>query len=179
MRPRSPARSSATRRSSSSRSTASAGASRSCRCGRTTSSSKLDANGNPAPDTAGADNLQQFVDILGSTYGITDAASKYSSFQTTNDVITLFGRVDWNIEPGTTFSLRENFANHNNDNLFNPSFDFSYGLARAEKLADQSSSLVGEFQSVTGDALRSTCCASSISDEDRPRNGHDLRPSLT
>jgi Carboxypeptidase regulatory-like domain/TonB dependent receptor-like, beta-barrel/TonB-dependent Receptor Plug Domain len=138
---------------------------------------KLDASGNPAPDTAGANHLQQFIDILQSTYGVTDAASKYSDFQTTNDVITLFGRIDWNLNRNHRFSLRENFANHHNDNLFSPGFDFSYGQARAENLGDRSSSLVGELQSVTGphtfNVLRF-----QFSDEDRPRNGHDLRPSL-
>jgi hypothetical protein len=138
---------------------------------------KLDANGAPAPDSAGAANLQQFVNILESQYGITDAASKYQSFQTTNDVITLFGRVDFNLNNNNHLSLRENFANHTNNNLFDPSFDFVYGKARAEDLGDRSSSLVGELESVMGAAFN--VLRFQFSYEDRPRNGHDLRPSLT
>ncbi len=140
--------------------------------------SKLDASGKPAPDSVGAANLQQFINILGSKYGIADAASKYQTFQTSNDVVTLFGRIDWNINNKNRFSLRENFASHDNDNLFNPSFDFNYGLARAERLQDVSSSLVGELQSVFNDRS-SNVLRFQASYEDRPRNGHDLRPSFT
>jgi outer membrane receptor protein involved in Fe transport len=139
--------------------------------------SKLDANGNPSPDSTGYQNLEQFINVLGSTYGITDAPSKYQSFQTTNDVITLFGRIDWNISDKSRLSVRENFANHNNDNLFSPSYDFLYGLARAEKLSDRTSSAVAELQSVVGDRS-SNVLRAQYSYENRPRMGHDLRPSL-
>jgi hypothetical protein len=139
---------------------------------------KLDADGNPAPDTAGFNALQRFTDILSTNYGITDAASKYETFQTTNDVLTVFGRLDFNLNGSNHLSLRENFANHNNDNLFDPNFDFSYGLARAEKLSDRSSSLVGELQTVVS-AQSFNVLRFQYSYEDRPRNGHDLRPSLT
>jgi hypothetical protein len=139
---------------------------------------KLDANGAPSPDSVGYANFQQFVSILGSKYGIADAASQYQPFQTLNDVITVFGRIDWNVNNKHRFSLRENYANHNNDNLFNPSFDFTYGKARAEKLKDISSSVVGELQSLLSDRA-SNVLRFQYSYEDRPRNGHDLRPSLT
>ena len=140
--------------------------------------SKLDADGNPKPDSVGAANLQQFISILGTKYGIADAASKYQAFQTSNDVITVFGRVDWNVNNKHHLSLRENYANHNNDNLFSPGFDFNYGLARAERLRDVTSSVVGELESVMGERA-SNVLRAQYSYEDRPRNGHDLRPSLT
>ncbi len=140
---------------------------------------KVDANGKPAPDTAGANDLEQFISILGSKYGIKDAASDYTGFQTTNDVITLFGRVDWNIDSKNRFSLRENFANHVNDNLFGTSttYDIPYGLSKAERLGDRSSSLVGELQSVLSPSAFNVL-RFQYSYEDRPREGHDLRPSL-
>ncbi|MGH7581724.1 MAG: TonB-dependent receptor [Gemmatimonadales bacterium] len=139
--------------------------------------SKLDANGKPAPDSVGAENLQHFIGILDSTYGITNAASDYQEFQTSNDVITLFGRIDLNLGTKNRFSIRENFASHHNDNLFDPGFDFTYGLDKAEKLHDLSSSLVGELQSVLNDRL-SNVFRFSYSYEDRPRQGNDLRPTL-
>ncbi len=139
---------------------------------------KLDASGNPAPDSTGYNNFQQFLGILENTYGIHDAASQYQTFQTLNDVITVFGRVDWNLNKRHHLSIRENFADHNNDNLFNPSFDFNYGLARAEKLGDRSSSLVSELESVVG-TRGANVLRVQYSYEDRPRNGHDLRPSLS
>ncbi len=138
---------------------------------------KLDANGNPAPDSTGYQNLQQFVSVLGSNYGVTNAAADYQRFQTSNDVITLFGRIDWNLDNHNRLSVRENFANHNNDNLFDPSYDFLYGLQRAEKLSDRTSSLVGELQSVVGDRS-SNVLRMQYSYENRPRQGHDLRPAL-
>jgi len=139
---------------------------------------KLDATGAPAPDSVGYNNLQQFISILGSKYGVTDAASKYQAFQTSNDVLTIFGRIDWNIDKRHHLSVRENYADHHNDNLFNSSFDFAYGLARAEKLGDRSSSLLSELQSVFNDRT-SNVLRVQYSYEDRPRNGNDLRPSLT
>jgi len=137
---------------------------------------KLDASGNPAPDSAGAADLQHFAGILDSTYGITNAASQYQTFQTTNDVITLFGRIDANLGK-SHLSVRENYASHHNDNLFDPSFDFSYGLDKAEKLHDISSSAVGELESVLNDRL-SNVFRFGYSYEDRPRQGNDLRPTL-
>jgi hypothetical protein len=139
---------------------------------------KLDANGNPAPDSVGFQNFQRFVSILSSRYGVANAAADYQNFQTTNDVITLFGRIDWNIDRKNHFSIRENFASHNNADLFDENFDFDYGKASAEKLSDKSSSLVGELQSVLGNQS-SNVLRFQYSSEDRPRVGNDLRPSLT
>jgi hypothetical protein len=138
---------------------------------------KLDATGKPAPDTAGAANLQRFINILDSTYGIKNAGSDYQNFQTGNDVVTLFGRLDFNLGTKSHFSLRENFATHHNDNLFDPNFDFSYGLDKAEQLSDVSSSLVGELQSAMTDRS-SNVLRFQYSYEDRPRQGNDLRPTL-
>ena len=138
---------------------------------------KLDASGNPAPDSAGAANLAAFQDILKTKYGITDVTKDYQNFQTTNDVITLFGRLDFNLSNTQHLSVRENFATHHNNNLFSPSFDFSYGFARAENLADLSSSLVSELQSVVS-SNSFNVLRLQASYEGRPRNGHDLRPSL-
>ena len=109
--------------------------------------------------------------------GIKNAGANYQNFQTGNDVVTLFGRLDFNLSNRSHFSLRENFATHHNDNLFDPNFDFSYGLDKAEQLSDVSSSLVGELQSAFNHGS-SNVLRFQYSYEDRPRQGNDLRPTL-
>ena len=47
-------------------------------------------------------------------------AEGYNVFDTSDDVLTLFGRVDWNINDAHRFSIRNNYLKH--DNL-NEAFD--------------------------------------------------------
>ncbi len=116
--------------------------------------------------------------ILEQQYGISDAASGYAPFSTSNDAITIFGRVDWTLNPDHRLTLRHNFSTFSNDNEWNGNFDFDYGQSRAETLEDDSHSFVAELQSVLG-ANSFNVFRFQFADEKRPRQGKDLRPTLT
>ncbi|HWK89362.1 MAG TPA: TonB-dependent receptor, partial [Longimicrobium sp.] len=120
----------------------------------------------------------RYLDILEEEYGISNAAGGYQGFQTANDVITLFGRIDYNVNDNHRLTLRHNYSDFNNGDEYNVNFDFIYGRSRAEQFTGTSNSFVGELQSVlsprTFNVLRF-----QASDEDRPRQGNDVRPALT
>jgi hypothetical protein len=129
------------------------------------------------PDTATHNALLRFISILENRYGIEDAAAGYSRFQTSNDVVTLFGRVDWTLNPRHRLSVRHNFSDYTNDNEWNPNFDYIYGRSRAELLQGRSHSFVSELQSVLGDNTFNVLRL-QLASETRPRNGLELRPAL-
>lgn len=129
------------------------------------------------PDADAYNEVQRFWNILENVYGVDNPSSGYQSFQTTNDVITLFGRADWNINDKHRLTVRDNFANYTNDNEFSPGFDAYYGESRAEKLEDHSNSFVTELSSVLGSETFNVL-RFQYATEDRPRNGHELRPAL-
>ena len=122
--------------------------------------------------------IGEYFDILEQQYGVTNPEAGYAPFETTNDAITIFGRVDWNLNENHRLSLRHNFSTFANDNEWNGIFDFAYGQSRAESLEDDSHSFVTELQSVlregTFNVLRF-----QYAQEKRPRNATDLRPTLT
>ena len=124
-----------------------------------------------------AAEVGEFLDILESQYGVESPGSTYGSFQTTNDVLTLFGRVDWNLNDDHRLSLRHNFSDFSNDNEWNPNFDYIYGQSRAEEYEGLSNSFVTELQSVFGQRTFNVA-RFQFSDERRPRTGKDLRPEL-
>ena len=135
-----------------------------------------------APGGASADpvlfgQLQRYFQVLEDRYGIQDAESGYQSFSTSNDVLTLFGRLDWNVNDKHRVTLRHNFSNYDNLNEFDANFDFIYGQSRAEQFQGRSNSTVGELQSVLGSNTFNTL-RFQYSDEDRPRQGNDVRPAL-
>ncbi|HUF49982.1 MAG TPA: TonB-dependent receptor [Longimicrobiales bacterium] len=121
--------------------------------------------------------IEQFWTALQSVYGIDNPAVGYEPFQTTNDAITLFGRVDWNFNDRHRLSLRHNFSTFTNDREWDENFDFLYGASRAEKIESLSNSFVTELQSVftptTFNVFRF-----QFSNEARPRLGSNLRPAL-
>jgi hypothetical protein len=129
------------------------------------------------PDSATYQALNRFIGILENQYGIQDARSGYQRFQTSNDVITLFGRIDWTINPQHRLSVRHNFSDYVNDNEWNPNFDYIYGRSRAELLEGRSHSFVSELQSVLGDNTFNVL-RMQLASETRPRNGLDVRPAL-
>ena len=131
-----------------------------------------------AGDQATADSVSRFLSILENQYGIADPGPGYAPFQTTNDVLTLFGRLDWTLNPRHRLTLRHNYSNYNNDNEFNEFFDFIYGRSRAELLEDVANSFVSELQSVLG-ARAFNLFRFQYANEKRPRQGHELRPALT
>ena len=122
------------------------------------------------------DSLQRFIDILESTYGVAGVGSTFGEFQTTNDVVTLFGRMDYTINDKHRLSLRNNFATYKNANeTFAGAF--RGGRSTAEVIRDKNNSLVGELTSEFGGGLFNTL-RMQYAYEDRPRVGNDLRPSL-
>lgn len=136
-----------------------------------------------APGASNADSvvyeqIGEFFDILESQYGVEDPEEGYRPFETTNDALTLFGRVDWNLNENNRLSFRHNFSTYENDNEWNGNFDFEYGISRAEKLEDRSHSFVTELQSVLGPNTFNIF-RFQFSDEKRPRQGKELRPTLT
>jgi hypothetical protein len=129
------------------------------------------------PDSATADSVSRFLDILENQYGIAGPESGYQPFQTSNDVLTLFGRVDWTLNDRHRLSVRHNFSNYDNDLEFNENFDFIYGRSRAEKLEDIAHSFVSELQSVLAPRTFNVF-RFQFASEKRPRSGLELRPAL-
>jgi outer membrane receptor for ferrienterochelin and colicin len=122
--------------------------------------------------------MAEFFEILENQYGIENAEAGYAPFETTNDAVTIFGRVDWNLGEQHRLSLRHNFSTFNNDDEWSGIFDFNYGRSRAETLEDDSHSFVTELQSVLSDESFNVL-RFQYSQEKRPRQATDLRPTLT
>ena len=135
------------------------------------------APGGPSENPELFGQVQRYFDILENRYGIENAGGLYQSFQTSNDVLTLFGRLDWNVNDNHRVTLRHNFSNYDNLNEFDANFDFIYGRSRAEQFEGTSNSTVGELQSVLGARTFNTL-RFQYSDENRPRQGNDVRPAL-
>lgn len=126
------------------------------------------------PDSARADSLQRFWQILENNYGVQGAAQTFQPYSSTNDALTLFGRVDWEFNKQHRLSVRHNFSTYRNENEAAPT---NFGRSRAELNRDWSNSFVSELQSVfsptTFNVLRF-----QVATEDRPRQGNELRPGL-
>ena len=129
------------------------------------------------PDQASYDSIQKYFDILENQYGVADAESLYQPFNTTNDVLTLFGRLDWAVNDNHKLTLRHNYSNYRNLDEFSPIFDVLYGRSRAEDYRDTNHSFVTELQSVLGSRTFNVLRFQYAS-EDRPREGNDLRPEV-
>lgn len=127
-----------------------------------------------SPDTERAGALERFYSILEQQYGIENAAGRYDRFQTTNDVLTLFSRLDWTINNSHRLSARYNVSDFENDN---EGASFRFGNTNAERFAGTSHSVVGELNSVLGPNTFNVA-RMQFSFEDRPRSGHELRPAL-
>ncbi len=127
-------------------------------------------------DTVSFDAMNRFVGILESHYGVENASRLFAPFLTTNDVVTLFGRVDYSINRSHRLSLRHNFAAYRNDNE-TAGESFSGGLSAVERLENLSNSLVGELQSALG-AKTFNVFRFQYSSEGRPRTAAEQRPEL-
>ena len=125
-------------------------------------------------DIASADSVARFFQILESRYGIENAEQFYQPYQTTNDVITLFGRIDWNLNDRNRLSARHNFATYSND--FEAG-DLNFGYTRSEELTSLSNSFVAELQSLLGRETNNVL-RFQFSSEARPRQAKELRPGL-
>ncbi|MBI4410110.1 MAG: TonB-dependent receptor [Gemmatimonadetes bacterium] len=124
------------------------------------------------------EQMQQFFEILEQQYGVGNSGAGFQPFETTNDAITLFGRIDWSLSQNHRLTLRHNYSNFSNDREFNANFDFEYGLSRAERIQDVSNSLVAELQSVLGPSTYNVF-RFQWANEERPRDGRDIRPTLS
>ena len=133
--------------------------------------------GGAEEDAEVAAEIERFWAALESVYGVSNAESGFRPFQTTNDVITLFGRVDWNVSDKHRLTLRHNFSTYDNDREWDDNFDFLYGSSRAEIIESVSNSFVAEFQSVFN-ATTFNVFRFQFSNEDRPRQGTNIRPAL-
>jgi hypothetical protein len=126
------------------------------------------------PDVERAQALERFYSILGEQYGIGNPAASYDRFQTTNDVLTLFSRLDWTINNRHRLTGRYNVSNFENDN---ERASFRFGNTNAERFTGTSHSVVGELNSVLGPNTFNVARL-QFAFEDRPRSGHELRPAL-
>ena len=79
---------------------------------------------------------------------MSNPAAGFKPFQTTNDAITLFGRVDWNLNDRHRPVAPPQLLHLHNDREFDDNFDYLYGASRAEKIESRSNSFVTELQSV-------------------------------
>lgn len=127
-------------------------------------------------DSAEADSLERIISILQTKYGVPNAAANYSSFQISDDVLTLFGRIDWTANANHRLSLRNNYSKHNNLNEAG-SFGIDAGLSQAEAFRSTTNSLVGEVTSVLSSRAFNVFRV-QYSMEQRPRQGNDVRPTI-
>ncbi|BAH39241.1 MAG TPA: hypothetical protein DGD08_10100 [Gemmatimonas aurantiaca] len=123
-----------------------------------------------------ADSLGRFFNILNSRYGIDDPAGSYNEFATRNDVLTVFARMDWNINNAHRFSLRNSWSSYDNANETFAGTALG-GLSQTEAFKNSSNSLVGELNSTLGDRTANVL-RFQYSAEERPRVGADLKPQL-
>jgi outer membrane receptor for ferrienterochelin and colicin len=133
------------------------------------------ARGDPE-DAATADSLERFFQVLESEYGVANARSQYGEWEITNDVLTLFGRLDWTIDDRHRLSLRNNFSDHKNLDEAG-SFAFPAGISQAESFKDRANSLVGELTSVVTPRIFNVLRL-QYATEERPRIGNNFKPEL-
>jgi len=124
------------------------------------------------------DEIGRYFEILRDQYGIADASTGYQPFNTTADQLALLARVDWELSDKHRLTARYNYQNFNNDNEWDGNFDFNYGQSRAELLEVLSHGFVAELQSVLSPSTYNVL-RFQFASEDRPRQGKDLRPTLT
>lgn len=122
--------------------------------------------------------VDEYFGVLENQYGIANPADFYQPFSTSSDAVTIFGRIDVNLNDDHRLSVRNNYSTFENGNEWNGIFDFDYGQSRAEKLEDESNSFVTELQSVLGENTFNVF-RFQYSTERRPRQATDLRPTLT
>ena len=135
----------------------------------------LRGSGN-AEDVATADSLERFYDVLETQYGVANASSQYGEWEISNDVLTIFGRIDWSLNDRHRLSLRNNYSNHKNHDEAG-SFAFPAGISQAEAFEDRANSLVGELTSVITPSIFNVLRV-QYATEDRPRIGNNLKPEL-
>ena len=119
--------------------------------------------------------LERFYSILENQYGVENAAGQYGNFETTNDVLILFGRLDWNASDRHRVSLRHNYSDY--DNL-NEAGTFRGGLTRAEAFRNRTNSFVSELTSTFRENIFNVLRV-QFSDESRPRDANSKLPEIS
>lgn len=125
-------------------------------------------------DSLAADSLERFFEILETQYGVANPAGQYGEWQTRNDVVTLFGRIDWSLNDRHRLSVRNNFSDHKN---INEGGGFRTGRSQAEAFKDRANSLVAELTSVVTPTIFNVLRVQWATEE-RPRQGNNLKPEL-
>jgi hypothetical protein len=126
------------------------------------------------PQADRADSLDRFVNILENVYGIPNAGAGYGQYSSTNDVLVLFGRLDWNVNDRHRLSVRNNFSNYSNAN---EAGSFVGGISTAETLRDKANSAVAELTSTLRPNLFNVFRA-QFSYEGRPRVPNTYYPEM-
>jgi len=127
-------------------------------------------------DFADTTVFRRYLTALDTAYGISDPESMYGRWLISNDVFTLFGRLDWTISDAHRLSVRNNYANHRNHDEAG-SFAINTGRSQAEKFEDRSNSLVAELTSVLRPNMFNVARV-LYATEERPRLGNEPRPEL-
>jgi hypothetical protein len=127
-------------------------------------------------DTAAATAMSRFLSIIENRYGVAGAAGLYGPFLTTNDVLTVFGRIDYSLSETHRLTLRNNFAAFSNDNEAG-SEAIGGGISSTEHIRNVSNSIVAELQSQLGERTFNVLRVQHSS-EVRPRDARERRPEL-
>jgi outer membrane receptor for ferrienterochelin and colicin len=131
-----------------------------------------------AEDSATAVQFDAFLDALDSQYGIANPAGFYDNFETSNDVLTLFGRVDWNINEQHRLAVRNNWNQYENLNEpFSETITTVGGLSQTEAFKNRSNSVTAELNSALG-SRAANVLRLQYSTEGRPRIPSEFRPGL-
>jgi hypothetical protein len=133
-------------------------------------------NGLAKTDQATADSLERFYSILQNTYGVANAQEAYAPFFTSNDVLTAFARLDWNINGRNRLSIRNSYSDYDNANETFAA-TATGGLSKTEAFKNRTNSLVSELTSTFGSNI-GNIFRMQYSSENRPRVASDRLPEL-
>ena len=122
-----------------------------------------------------AAGMEEFLEILEDQYGVENPAAQYGEWDMTNDVLTVFGRLDWNVNEQHRLSLRNNYSTYKNVNEA-ASFAFEPGLSASETIRDRANSAVGELTSTLGGAFN--VLRVQYATEKRPRIPNSRMPEI-
>lgn len=120
--------------------------------------------------------FQRFITALQTQYGIEDAAAQYGEWEVTNDVLTLFARLDWNMGEANRLSIRNNYSTYKNVNE-SGGFTFPTGLSGSETIRDYANSAVAELTSTLRPNVFNVLRA-QYATERRPRTPNSYLPQI-
>lgn len=131
-----------------------------------------------APNNWPADSIARFIDILERVYAVpaSETASNIGTFEETEDEISIFGRVDWQLNDQHLLTIRNNYTDFENLNdRVNPEEALTHGGG----FEDRSNSFVSELTSVMGERGQGyNTFRFQWSDETRPRPANNRLPEV-